>query len=273
MVEDKSIPQRLSCTPRNLNLLVGESKDVKIQAEPLNASLELEDWRESAWGSEKEVAKIEKKEGEVGVYTVTALKEGRTSFSASSKYTTLISAHLDVTVEGEKVVLDREVAEMTFNDTLQLTARILPETATQIVSWTAYSYDIKYGLTLHDVLTVDNGKITTFNKMGYAKIVATSANGSGESAECLVSVAKEKIESVKVRGTEISRKPNKDSEIEVEIYPEDAMDKLEARVEGDAVRVKDIRKKIGTKNTHICTISTMAEEGDANITMQKYWFM
>lgn len=263
VVGNKCVPKRISSIPRsgNIELLVGESQDVKIIGLPQNADLELKgDWT----CSDKTVAKIEKKDGEEGLYTITALKKGEVDFKIFSKYSSSLLLRIDVKVVDKKVQLNHNFAELTFDEVLQLTAKILPASAPQEVSWNGYVNSIT---SLEDILKLDykTGKITALKKRGSAKITAYSKNRES-SAECIVTIAKSKIESVTANKSEITIAPDGTAEVEVEIQPADAADTLKydydssLSVWGDSL----IEKKPGTENTHICKLKAGLIEDDTH---------
>lgn len=264
VVGNKCVPKRISSIPRsrNINLLVGETQDVKIIGLPQNADLELKgDWT----CSDKTVAKIEKKDGEEGVYTITALKKGEVDFKIFSKYSSLLLS-IEVKVVDEKVKLNHNFAELIFDEVLQLTAKILPESAPQKVDWGGYVNSIT---PLGDILNLDNktGKITALKKRGSAKITAFSSKNRENSAKCIVTIAKSKIESVTANKSEITIAPDGTAEVEVEIQPADAADELaydydaSLSVWGDGL----IEKKPGTENTHICKLKAGSIEDDTRV--------
>ena len=263
IVEDKCIPKKLIATPNHVKLKVGKTQDIVLTATPNNAVLDIGDWR----NDNPEVGKIEKKDNDAGTYTITALKKGRVSFSATSKYS--YNVFVFVTLEAsdeddvEKVELDKKVAELVFNESVQLTAKVFPATASQEVAWKKESIP---GSLPDNILThvVATGKVTAKDNTGYLKVVALSVKDGTKQDECLVSIASRKIEKVTTTQNEITMLTNAESMFECEIEPLGAADKLECMGASDNLKVK--MAKINDTNKYSCTLKAGENTEDIKLT-------
>ncbi len=109
---------------------------------------------------------------------VTAVKPGTTTITASVGEDLSVEFELSVVQPSSSITIDKETAEILLGKTLQLTATVLPENATdKQVTWTSSD---------ESVATVDASGLVTANKCGQATITATASNGL--SASCEISV-------------------------------------------------------------------------------------
>ena len=147
---------------------------------------------------------------------ITALKIGEATITAKANETTFAECKVTViakTIAVETITLDKTAAELNKGDTLELTATVKPDDATnKTVTWT--SSDEK-------VATVDeNGKVTA---VGAGKAVIT-AKADGKSASCEITVTVP-VTSVTLDKTELSLEKDETDVLTAVVSPEDAADK------------------------------------------------
>ena len=187
VVEDKKAPTRISCLTQDITLAEGESQDIVLIPTPIDASLNLSDWKDSTLSGEK-IGKIEKKTETT--YTITALKKGRTTFSAHSKYNKDVKINIILTVTDVKlegISIDPPRISVGIGETKQLKIVARPDNASVAVTWKSNSPET--------VSVNESGQITAL-KNGNAIVTATSLSDATKTANCIVIVTKkiEKIE-------------------------------------------------------------------------------
>lgn len=138
---------------------------------------------------------------------ITAIAEGETKVSAIVDNVTAICALTVVPVAVESVSLNETTKKMSVNETLQLTATILPENATY--------KDVKWTSSNETVATVnDNGLVTT-HSTGNVAITATSVSGEKTAVCNIVIVGSDPLMSQ----TEMNLTKNDEERLEVVLPP------------------------------------------------------
>lgn len=151
--------QSVSLNATRLSLLPGESFALTVTVRPANAAVDYIGWG----SSDDQVATVSQK-GEV-----TAISEGSCVITVNCDGA---KAECAVTVARriipvEEVSLDRDSAELPVGETLQLTATVFPDNATdKTVTWTTSNAD---------VATVEDGLVTALSA-GEATITASSGD-------------------------------------------------------------------------------------------------
>ncbi|MDE6580561.1 MAG: Ig-like domain-containing protein, partial [Ruminiclostridium sp.] len=189
---------------------------------------------------------------------ITALKVGEATITAKANET--VSAQCKVTVTAktiavESITLDKTSAELIKGDTLELTATVKPDDATdKTVTWT--SSDEK-------VATVDeNGKVTA---VGGGKATITAKAGS-KSATCEVIVTIP-VTSVTLNKNELSLEKGESAELTATVEPEDATDKTVTWTSSDEkVATVDENGKVTAIAAGAATIT--AKAGDKSATCE-----
>ncbi|MDE5877409.1 MAG: Ig-like domain-containing protein, partial [Muribaculaceae bacterium] len=199
-----------------------ESAEVEAGATlQLTATVEPEDATDKSliWtSSDENIATVD----ENGL--VTAVAKGEVTITVTSGSDEKISASctlsvMEKTVPVTKVTLDRESAEVEEGATLQLTATVEPEDATdKSLIWASSD---------EEIATVDeNGLVTAVSK-GEVTITVTTSNGL--STECTVTVKEKEAEVIPVTGisinmTEATVIEGESVSLVATVEPEDATD-------------------------------------------------
>ena len=167
-----------------LSLYIGETETLLATVLPDNATDKTVVWS----SSDNSIATV----SSVGL--VTALKTGSVTITASSggKSANCTVTVNEKTVEVLAVVLDVTQKEMEEASTLQLTATVLPEEATdKTVIWTSSD---------NSIATVSNTGLVTSLKPGNVTIIASC---SGKSATCEIAVS---VKVIPVTGVSVAPK-------------------------------------------------------------------
>jgi len=151
---------------------------------------------------------------------VTAIKAGESVITATTADGSGLSAECKVTVlpiAAGSISLDATEKSLYEGETFKLTATVLPEnTSDKKVTWSSGN---------PNVATVDeNGNVTAI-KAGESVITATTADGSGLTAECRVTVLPISAESVSLDATEKSLYEGQSFKLTATVLPENTSDK------------------------------------------------
>ncbi len=141
-----------------------------------------------------------------------------------------LTATIDITVERtpvSSITLNRETAALRVSGTIQLSATVLPETATdKTVTWSS-SDDA--------VATVSGDGLVTATAIGEALITATAADGSGVTATCRVTVGATPAEGVSITADgETTLKVGGTAQLRATVTPDAATDKSVSWSTGNA---------------------------------------
>ena len=183
-----------------LSLAVGETAQLTATVNPDDATD-----KNVAWASSDEsVAKVDNGK-------VTAVKAGKATITAKCGGKTAECA-VTVTVPTGSVTLDKTTLSLAVGETVQLTATVKPDDATdKNVAWTSSD---------ESVAKVDNGKVTAV-KSGKAMITAKCG---GKTAECVVTVTVP-VSSITLDKTALSLAVGESTTLTATVKPDDATDK------------------------------------------------
>lgn len=169
---------KITLDKSELMINVGENETIVGNISPENATN-----KNIIWGSDNESVATVDNNG-----LITAIGTGKATITATTedgdKQSTCIVTVVDENRVAE-VKLDVDEFQILVNDTRQIIATVLPESATnKNIIWSSDN---------ENVAIVDKGGLVTAKSIGEAIITATSEEG-GKTAECLVKVVSEIIE-------------------------------------------------------------------------------
>ena len=156
-------------------------------------------------------------------------------------------AEITIGLKVKEITVDKTLADISLNGTLQLNATITPEEAeNKKVMWTSSK---------PEVATVDENGLVTAVAIGSTVIIATTTDGSNLQATCNITV-KKPVENVTLNTTSAQIKPNATITLVPTVNPTDATNK---------------NVTWSSSNTSIATVSntgvvTGVAEGTATIT-------
>ena len=184
----------------SLSMKVGETETITATVNPGNATD-----KSVTWGS-SDVSVATVSDGKV-----TAKKSGTAIITAKSG-SCIAECTIAVSVDVESVTLDKTSLELTIDETVQLTATVKPDDATdKNVTWTSSD---------ESVAKVADGKVTAV-KSGKATITAKCG---GKTAECAVTVTVP-TGSVTLDKTSLSLAVGETAQLTATVKPDDATDK------------------------------------------------
>ncbi|MBQ5330405.1 MAG: Ig-like domain-containing protein [Oscillospiraceae bacterium] len=175
------------------------------------------------WTSSNEkVAKVEGTSSTTAA--VTAVSAGKATITASTpngKTATCTVTVKDKVIEAASVSLDKTKAELTAEDTLSLTATVLPaDAADKSVKWTSSN---------EKVARVEGTSSTTaaVTAVSAGKATITASTSNGKTATCTVTVTEAVIPaaSIEVSSEKVSIAVNESADITAAVLPADATDK------------------------------------------------
>ena len=164
-----------------------------------------------------------------------------------------------VAASAGSVKLNKELLELTYNESFTLTATIEPATAPQEVTW---SCDDETILTYTSA-----GVITAKSKAGKATITATSQSDPSKKAHCVVYVAGAKVASIKLSEDSFEMDTNGEKDFTVEVLPSSSTADLDYEIEGENLTLKKF-EKTGSyyENKYSCTVKSGNLEETKKIT-------
>ena len=164
-----------------------------------------------------------------------------------------------VAASAGSVKLNKELLELTYNESFTLTATIEPATAPQEVTW---SCDDETILTYTSA-----GVITAKGKDGKATITATSQSDPSKKAHCVVYVAGAKVASIKLSENSFEMDTNGEKDFTVEVLPSSSTADLDYEIEGENLTLKKF-EKTGSyyENKYSCTVKSGNLEETKKIT-------
>ena len=192
--------ESLSLDKTNLSLSIGETAQLTATVKPDNATDKNVSWT----SSDESIAKVDNGK-------VTAVKSGKATITAKCGGKTAECAVI-VTVPTGSVTLDKTSLSLAVGETVQLTATVKPDDATdKNVTWTSSD---------ESVAKVVNGKVTAV-KSGKATITAKCG---GKTAECAVTVTVP-VTSLTLDRTTLSLAVGETAQLTATVKPDDATDK------------------------------------------------
>ena len=221
--------ESLSLDKTNLSLSIGETAQLTATVKPDNATDKNVSWT----SSDETVAKVD--DGKV-----TAVKSGKATITAKCGGK-IAECAVTVTVSTGSVTLDKTSLSLTVGETVQLTATVKPDDATdKNVTWTSSD---------ESVAKVVNGKVTAV-KSGKATITAKCG---GKTAECAVIVTVP-TGSVTLDKTSLSLAVGETVQLTATVKPDDATDKNVTWTSSDESVAKVVNGKVTAVNAGKATI-------------------
>ena len=174
---------------------------------------------------------------------VTAIRAGKATITAKCGGKTAECA-VTVTVPTGSVKLDKTALSLAVGETVQLTATVKPDDATdKNVAWTSSD---------ESVAKVDNGKVTAV-KSGKAMITAKCG---GKTAECVVTVTVP-VSSITLDKTALSLAVGESTTLTATVKPDDATDKNVAWYSNTVLGAKAHEKALSSmKVIHLVRITS-----------------
>ena len=216
----------------SLSMKVGETETITATVNPDNATDKT-----VTWGS-SDVSVATVADGRV-----TAKKSGEATITAKSG-SCIAECKVTITVSTETVTLDKTTLSLDVGESVQLTATVKPDDATdKNVSWTSSD---------ESVVKVDNGKVSAL-KFGKATITAKCG---GKAAECAVTVTVP-TGSVILDKTSLTLAVGETAQLTATVKPDDATDKNVTWASSDESVVKVANGKV-----------TAVKSGNATVTAQ-----
>ena len=164
-----------------------------------------------------------------------------------------------VAAPAGSVKLNKELLELTYNESFTLTATIEPVTAPQEVTW---SCDDEAILTYTSA-----GVITAKSEDGKATITATSQSDPSKKAHCVVYVADAKVASIKLSEASFEMDTNGEKDFTVEVLPSSSTADLDYEIEGENLTLKKFEKTSAYyENKYSCTVKSGNLEETKKIT-------
>ena len=173
---------------KNSVIGLGNSKQLQVTVLPEEANVKAVTWK----SSDSSIASITKD----GI--VTAIKEGFVTITAISVDNPEVTADCSVEAkyyhaEGIKIDEPETSVRIEETKTFQLTARVLPDLASQKVNWKSANPSIA---------TVDNDGVITGVKSGSVKIIAMAADDESITDSYTVEIFKYPVTSIQIRDEE-----------------------------------------------------------------------
>ena len=148
---------------------------------------------------------------------VTALALGKAIITATTNDGTELTATCQVTVIHKRVksiIMDESQVTIERTKTARLSVTVMPEDAgDKSVTWSSDN---------SKVATVDGNGLVTAIEVGKATVTATTKDGSGLTAECVVTVTPLKATGIKLDKTEVSMQRDATMQLTATVTPEDA---------------------------------------------------
>ena len=164
-----------------------------------------------------------------------------------------------VAASAGSVKLNKELLELTYNESFTLTATIEPATAPQEVTWSCDDGAI--------LTYTSAGVITAKSKAGKATITATSQSDPSKKAHCVVYVAGAKVASIKLSEDSFEMDTNGEKDFTVEVLPSSSTADLDYEIEGENLTLKKFEKTNAYyENKYSCTVKSGNLEETKKIT-------
>ena len=248
-VSDKLVMD-VKIEPARLTIEKDETKSLKATITPAEAPQKVR------WESNKPNTVSVDENGNItakdfGVAVIKAI-----SLADSTKTGTCL---VTVAASAGSVKLNKELLELTYNESFTLTATIEPTTAPQEVTW---SCDDEAILTYTSA-----GVITAKRKAGKATITATSQSDPSKKAHCVVYVASAKVASISLIESSFEMDTNGETNFIVEVLPSYSTADLDYEIEGENLTLKKFEKTSAYyENKYSCTVKSGNLEETKKIT-------
>lgn len=222
-----------------LSLAVGESATLTAMVKPDDATDKTVIWT----SSDESVAKVDNGK-------VTAVKAGKATITAKCGGKTAECA-VTVTVPTGSVNLDKTALSLAVGETVQLTATVKPDDATdKNVAWTSSD---------ESVAKVDNGKVTAI-KAGNATVTAQCG---GKTAKCIVTVIVP-VKSITLDKSSLILAVGETSVLTATVKPDNATDKTISWSSSDPSVVKVDNGKLTALKVGTAVVSVIAANFSAS---------
>ena len=223
----------------SLSLAVGETVQLTATVKPADATDKNVTWT----SSDESVAKVVNGK-------VTAVKSGKATITAKCEDKTAECA-VTVTVPTGSVTLDKTSLSLAVGETVQLTATVKPDDATdKNVAWTSSD---------ESVATVANGMVTAV-KAGNATV---SAQCGGKTAKCIVTVIVP-VTSITLDKSSLTMAVGETSVLTATIMPDNATDKTISWSSSDPSVVKVDNGKLTALKVGTSVVSVIAANFSAS---------
>ena len=248
-VSDKLV-ESVKIEPARLTIEKDETKSLTATVTPAEAPQKVR------WESNKpETVSVDENGNitakDLGVVTIKAI-----SLADSTKTGTCV---VIVAASAGSVKLNKELLELTYNESFTLTSTIEPDTAPQEVTW---SCDDEAILTYTSA-----GVITAKSEDGKATITATSQSDPTKKAHCVVYVAGAKVASIKLSENSFEMDTNGEKDFTVEVLPSSSTGDLDYEIEGENLTLKKFEKTSAYyENKYSCTVKSGNLEETKKIT-------
>ena len=248
-VSDKLV-MSVKIEPARLTVEKDETKSLKATITPAEAPQKVR------WESNKPNIVSVDENGNItakdfGVATIKAI-----SLADSTKTGTCV---VIVAASAGSVKLNKELLELTYNESFTLTATIEPDTAPQEVTWSCDDVAI--------LTHTSAGVITAKSKDGKATITATSQSDPSKKAHCVVYVAGAKVASIKLSEESFEMDTNGEKDFTVEVLPSSSTADLDYEIEGENLTLKKFEKTNAYyENKYSCTVKSGNLEETKKIT-------
>lgn len=241
--------ESLSIYPTSLELVKGESEQLKATVLPENAEGYTLTWS----SSDSKIATVDNSGN------VTAVETGVAVITLSSGTHSTTAQVTVIGKEVEGIVLDKTTLSLTEGEESQLTATVTPSDAENVsVSWKSSD---------ESIVSVDQtGKVGAISA-GKATVIATAGD---KSATCEVTVSGIPVESVTLDITEAELKAGETLQLTATVLPEDAADRSVVWSSGDeAVATVDDNGLVTAVAAGAVTVSATAGgiEAECEITV------
>ena len=234
-------PEKIELSHETLSLEKGESVTIMATVMPEDATDKT-----VSWTSSNEAVATVNAEGKV-----TAIALGEANITAKCGEVSTYCTVTVVATPAESITISRETATLKVGETVELTANVLPEDATdKTVSWTSND---------EAVATVDaEGKVTAV-ALGEATITAKCGEVS---TYCTVTVVATPAESITISQETATLKVGETVELTATVMPEDATDKTITWASSDeAVATVDAEGKVTAVALGEAEITATAADG------------
>ena len=242
--------ESITISQETATLKVGETVELTATVMPEDATDKTVSWT----SNDEAVATVDA-EGKV-----TAIALGEATVTATCGEVSTYCTVTVVATPAESITISQETATLKVGETVELTATVMPEDATdKTVSWTSND---------EAVATVDaEGKVTAV-ALGEAEITATAADGSGISANCLVTVNPVLAESLIISPESWNGVANESFRITAVVKPDNTTDKTLMWSTNDAtIATVDDNGLVSVLKEGSCRITVATVDG-SNLTAE-----